>query len=243
MSGWPTSQKDSLFGWRFLRSSVWRSVFISAFSRVTPAQRVSSMSFAASGSKAKAANTSTFGRGTSRRASSSARSTCFLSSGAKSGPKETTTRRGSVKEVIVGSAARRPASSSVRRSPSGRVSCAAVSPSAWIQAWPGSGSSRPNGSRCPPFPRIPARASSSSHCPRRLVAPLRATEASACPGSAGASGSSVSGATAGAGVASTVNGPATRFFPDSFSGWSYIAVAWGGDSEARISGDTVGTVR
>ena len=151
-------------------------------SRSTPGQRISEISFAASGSRAKAANNTFFGFGTKRCASSRARATCRLSSGANSGPKETTTRSGSANGESVGSAASSPASVST-----GSASAATVSPSAWSQEWPGNGSSRPNRRRWPFVPRTPVRSSSSSHCPRRPVAPLRATERSASPGSEGAS--------------------------------------------------------
>ena len=86
------SQNDSLLARFFFRSSVSRSAFICALSRVTPGQLVSSMSLAASGSNWKAAKTISFGLGTSVCASSMAWATWRCSSGACSGPKETTMR-------------------------------------------------------------------------------------------------------------------------------------------------------
>ena len=91
-SGWPMSQKLSLLARFFFKSSVSRSVFIWTLSRVTPGHFVSSMSLAASGSNWKAAKIISFGLGTSFCASSMAKATCFCSSGACSGPKETTAR-------------------------------------------------------------------------------------------------------------------------------------------------------
>ena len=136
------------------------------------------------------------------------RSSC--SSGACSGPKEMTTR--SAAYAAPGS----PVRSATRSAPR---SFGSVSPSAWSQRVPGSGSTRENRIRCPRFPRIPVFRSSSRHSACRSVSPERASEASAsCRTEPSAAASS--GFTTGAGTASTVKGPVTRAFPLSARGWS-----------------------
>jgi hypothetical protein len=115
---------------------------------------ISSMSLAASGSKVKAQNTTNFGFGTSFCASSMARSTCFCSSAACSGPKLT---------AIV--------------SP-----VSATDPTAWICDRPGATSRSVIFSIAPPLARRPVRTSSSRHCVWREVSPDRATVASASAG-------------------------------------------------------------
>jgi hypothetical protein len=71
--GWPTSQKLSLEERFFFKSSVRRSVFIWTFTSVTWGHLVSSMSFAASGSKWKEQNRTRLGRETGRSASTRSR--------------------------------------------------------------------------------------------------------------------------------------------------------------------------
>ena len=72
---------------------------------------------------------------------------------------------------------------------------------------------------CPALPRMPVLSNSSRQSAWRTVSPERATVSSA--GSGSASSPSSMGLTAGAGTASTLNGPVTRFLPVSTSGWSY----------------------
>src|SRR3990172_10913154 len=241
------SQKLSLLLRFFFRSSVNRSAFIWALSRVTPGQFVSSMSFAASSSNWKAQNKTICGLGFRWAASSNASSTVRCSNGACSGPKQTNT---------LCTFSPPPEGSGV----------GFVSVSACKYRVPLNGSTLVNSISLPPFALTPARSSSSRQLLWRRVSPLRATDVSAVsppPAPPSVRGTLVSPAggrfvprlrgwgedlnssndfATGAGTASTVKGPVTRNRLLSINGWSYKVSCPGGSLLAMLLRVICGTV-
>ena len=167
----------------------------------------------------------TRGLGLKVSASCNARFTWRCSIGACSGPNDTTMRWAAL-------AAPRSLTPLTESAPRSLVR---VSPPTWRflnPGEPGNGSRLAKRMYWPALARMPVRRSSSRHSAWRSDSPERATESSAgvCSGSEASS----TGFTDGAGTASTLNGPVTRFLPVSTNGWSYSVSSGACRAIARV---------